>query len=205
MSKAFDQEAIMDFVTSDSRNLALSLSILSIESKIRMHIIDSFLDKLKAEVIEVIESRFLIDEWEISFDNSKNTIRYSSLFQIKKKSWNNEYAIMLEPQQGNINSLCYGIKSKHKTGRTEEGKKIHELVLSALDAGGYALDRSQSTEWWPYCPWVAEEFMHWGQAETLLLLSDSTNTSKALHYFVDKFIALVEITSIELDKFIESK
>lgn len=205
MSKAFDQEAIMDFVTSDSRNLALSLSILSVESKIRTHIINSFLEQLKVKVTEVIESRFSKDEWEVLFDNSKNNISFSSLFEIKKRSWNNEYAIMLEPQQGNTNSLCYGIKSKYKTGRAEEGEKIHELVLSALDAGGYALDRSQSTEWWPYCPWVAEEFRHWGRTETLLLLSDLSDMSKALHYFVDKFIALIAITNIELDKIIESK
>lgn len=48
MSKMFDQEAIMDFVTSDSRNLALSLSILSVESKIRMHIILNSYNKCNA-------------------------------------------------------------------------------------------------------------------------------------------------------------
>ncbi len=201
MINTFDKEAIKEFIISSDNNLMLALGVMSTEKVIRHHIINNFLRKLEARISSQLKSAQFINEWEILINTRNPDNRFNNFFQLINKNWGDDYSIMIEPQQGSANQLCYGIKSKHKTGFTEQGKKIHQIISAHIDM--YGLDNTKITEWWPYSPFVAKEFRDWENLEVLSLLIDNQNT-KALDYFSEKIMALVKIIEQNLGEIMQN-
>lgn len=204
MAKVFDQQAIMDFIKSNNKNLKQSLGIILVEEEIRKYIIQNFLKKLNNKLIYGLKDSSFGNDWEISFEENDYKKSFCDLLVMKKKSWNDEYSIRIQPQSSNTNNLCYGVASKHNTGLLDQGKEINRMITDEINSSRFSLEKSVSSKAWPYCPYVKDGFRNWGSPDTLYFLVEKEGSNDALSYFYNRIMSLAEITYCDLEKIIES-